>query len=191
MTEKGQSEEHHDVTGDDLLLGNDFDRPIRDKLPPGFSTAFRIVKWFIDPGIESDVDADKPYLYGPLLSSINTLEVGELRGDGEEHEQEDGDGDVAKNGDRVSGKGESKGMADEDTDKDVRVLEEGGPEDNAAVREELQMPGDSKSRMKYYLNAAERKNFVFEKGREYRCDFYNPYLDFNGMNDDHTVLCFI
>lgn len=65
--------------------------------------------------------------------------------------------------------------------KQVRVLEENGPEDNAAVKEELGMPTDSKARMKYFLNAQRRKEFVFEKDREYRCDFYNPYLDFNGM----------
>lgn len=65
--------------------------------------------------------------------------------------------------------------------KQVRVLEENGPEDNTAMREELDIPTDSKARMKYFLNAQKRKEFIFEKGREYRCDFYNPYLDFNGM----------
>lgn len=48
---------------------------MRDHLPPGFSTAFRIVRWAIDPGIDGDVYGDTPYLYGPLLSSINTLHI--------------------------------------------------------------------------------------------------------------------
>jgi hypothetical protein len=66
-----------DIPGSDLVFGNDFDRPIRDRLPPGFNQAFRIVKWFIDPGLEGDVYADNPYLYGPALSSWNILRIGE------------------------------------------------------------------------------------------------------------------
>lgn len=64
------------VNGMDLQFGNDFDRPVRDKLPPGFSTAMSIVKWWIDPGLDGDAYADKPFLYGPALSSFNTLHVG-------------------------------------------------------------------------------------------------------------------
>ncbi|KAG6003187.1 hypothetical protein E4U21_002264 [Claviceps maximensis] len=64
------------ISGHDLQFGNDFDRPIRDRLPPGFNTALSIVKWWIDPGIDGDAYADKPYLYGPALSSFNTLHVG-------------------------------------------------------------------------------------------------------------------
>ncbi|KAG5985464.1 hypothetical protein E4U55_000026 [Claviceps digitariae] len=64
------------INGHDLQFGNDFDRPIRDRLPPGFNTALSIVKWWIDPGLDGDAYADKPYLYGPALSSFNTLYVG-------------------------------------------------------------------------------------------------------------------
>src|SRR5271155_4123388 len=66
-----------DIPGTNLVFGNDFDRPIRDRLPPGFDQAFKIVKWFIDPGLEGDVQADKPYLYGPALSSWNILRIGD------------------------------------------------------------------------------------------------------------------
>ncbi|KAG6042099.1 hypothetical protein E4U41_005647 [Claviceps citrina] len=64
------------ISGHDLQFGNDFDRPIRDRLPPGFNTALSIVRWWIDPGLEGDAYADKPYLYGPALSSFNVLHVG-------------------------------------------------------------------------------------------------------------------
>ncbi|KAG6012069.1 hypothetical protein E4U54_007752 [Claviceps lovelessii] len=64
------------ISGHDVQFGNDFDRPIRDRLPPGFNTALSIVKWWIDPGLDGDAYADKPYLYGPALSSFNTLYVG-------------------------------------------------------------------------------------------------------------------
>jgi Protein of unknown function (DUF1769) len=52
---------------------------VRDRLPPGFNAAFKIVKWFIDPGLDGDVYSDTPYLYGPALSSLNVLRVGEKR----------------------------------------------------------------------------------------------------------------
>lgn len=68
--------EENGINGTDLQFGNDFDHAIRDKLPPGFSTAMSIVKWWIDPGLDGDAYADKPYLYGPALSSFNTIHVG-------------------------------------------------------------------------------------------------------------------
>ncbi|PNY23092.1 Uncharacterized protein TCAP_06957 [Tolypocladium capitatum] len=64
------------ISGADLQFGNDFDRPIRDRLPPGFNTAMNIVRWWIDPGLDGDAYADLPYLYGPALSSFNVLHVG-------------------------------------------------------------------------------------------------------------------
>ncbi|KAL2268778.1 hypothetical protein VTJ83DRAFT_3624 [Remersonia thermophila] len=64
------------VPATDLQFGNDFDHPIRDRLPPGFNTAMNIVKWWIDPGLDGDAYADEPYLYGPALSSFNAVHVG-------------------------------------------------------------------------------------------------------------------
>lgn len=64
------------ISGHDLQFGNDFDHPIRDRLPPGFSYAMNIVKWWIDPGLDGDPYADMPYLYGPGLSSFNSIHVG-------------------------------------------------------------------------------------------------------------------
>lgn len=64
------------IGGHDLQFGNDFDRPIRDKLPPGFNTAMNIVKWWIDPGLDGDAYADRPFLYGPALSSFNSIHLG-------------------------------------------------------------------------------------------------------------------
>lgn len=73
---KPADDEASGISGTDLQFGNDFDHPIRDRLPPGFNTAMSIVKWWIDPGLEGDAYADKPYLYGPALSSFNTVHVG-------------------------------------------------------------------------------------------------------------------
>lgn len=64
------------ISGLDLQFGNDFDRPIRNRMPPGVNTALGIVRWWIDPGLDGDIYGDKPYLYGPALSSFNTLSIG-------------------------------------------------------------------------------------------------------------------
>lgn len=75
-----------DISGEELVFGNDFDRPIRDRLPPGFGQAFKIVKWLVDPGLEGDVYADKPWLFGRALASWNVLRVGEKIVDEDRHD---------------------------------------------------------------------------------------------------------
>jgi len=76
-SDSDSSEEPEGISATDLQFGNDFDHPIRDRLPPGFNTAMNIVKWWIDPGLEGDAYADEPYMYGPALSSFNAVHVGE------------------------------------------------------------------------------------------------------------------
>jgi len=145
-----------DLNGHDLVLGNDFDHPIRDKLPPGFHQAFKIATWFIDPGLYGDVNADEPYLYGPLLSSINTLRLGPK----DDREQE-----------RVE---EAR------ANKEVHIIEEGADGDDAEqVRRALGLPSEGPARQKFFLTESHLLNFTYEKGREYSHDFFNPYLDFN------------
>lgn len=74
--EDSDEEPLNGISGADLQFGNDFDHPIRDRLPPGFSYAMNIVKWWIDPGLDGDVYADRPHLYGPALSSFNAIHAG-------------------------------------------------------------------------------------------------------------------
>jgi len=148
---------NEDINGNDLVFGNDFDHPIRDKLPPGFNQAFNLVKWFVDPGLYGDVYAEEPYLYGPLLSSMNVLRVGAMDDRMQERVEE-----VRKD----RGEGES--------------LVEGGEGDGVEERERLGVPGDAAGRKKWFLTKGRLEEFTFEKGREYENDFFNPYLDFNG-----------
>jgi hypothetical protein len=139
------------------VFGNDFDHPIRDRLPPLFDKAFGIVKWWIDPGLDGDVQADEPYLYGALLSSINVLRIGDKAGSGKEDLE----------GEKSGSEGEAV------------VYQEGAFGDGEKIRKDLHLPGTSSARQKHFLAEAHRKDFTFEKGREYQCDFFNPYLDFN------------
>ena len=64
------------VDGNDLLFGNDFDEPIRDILPYGFSMGYKMFTWYVDPSVEGDPYCDTPYLYGRALSSINRITTG-------------------------------------------------------------------------------------------------------------------
>ncbi|KAL3475166.1 hypothetical protein BJX99DRAFT_162556 [Aspergillus californicus] len=74
----------HPVNGNNLVFGNDFDRPIRDRLPPGFNAALRLVQWTIDPSLQGDAYADRPYLYSPALATWNQFRVGEKVASGKE-----------------------------------------------------------------------------------------------------------
>ncbi|KAH8423087.1 DUF1769 domain-containing protein [Aspergillus melleus] len=153
----------HPVPGTDLLFGNNFDRPIRDRLPPGFNAALRLVRWSIDPTLEGDAYADKPYLFSPALSTWNQFRVGEKvngNGDGEVPTLHSGD-------DECEGDG---------------VVEEGADGDGVQVREELGIPGDVAGRRKWFQEEEKRKEFVFEEGRVYWVDFGNPYLGFNDFS---------
>src|SRR5271155_1269334 len=152
-----------DISGNDLVFGNDFERPIRDRLPPGFSQAFRFVKWWIDPGLEGDVYADKPYLYGPALSSWNILRIC----------------------DRVIGSdkiGQEKWKMPNAESFHEIVVEEGAEGTGEEIRKENSIPADSGQRKKFFLEEANRDDFTFEAGRLYQSDFGNPYLDFNDFS---------
>jgi hypothetical protein len=102
-------------------------------------------------------------LYGPLLSSVNVLRVGE-KGSLDRVAEEMG---------KMSGE---EGASN--------VLEEGADGEEAQkIREEEGLPATGAARMKHFLNESHKENFFFEEGRIYSCDFYNPYLDFSGKKD--------
>jgi hypothetical protein len=140
------------INGNDLVFGNDFDHPIRDRLPPGFNTAFKIVKWVVDPGLDGDVYADQPYLYGPAASSVNILHVG--------------------------GKSDNSEVVKRDAGL---VFQEGGDEEGMELRREKGVPDTEAARKNHFLYEENRREWEWEAGRVYGCDFYNPYLDFNGI----------
>ncbi|KAK8008343.1 hypothetical protein PG991_010894 [Apiospora marii] len=137
------------ISAADLQWGNDFDHPIRDRLPPGFNTAMSIVKWWIDPGLDGDAYADEPYLYGHALSSFNSVHVGQ------------GENDPEKGG---------------------LWFDEGGDEEGLEARRAIGAPDDAKKRMKWALRADSKEKWVFEHGKTYGIDFYNPYLDFGDFS---------
>jgi hypothetical protein len=108
------------------------------------------VKEFIDPGLQCDAYADEPWLYGPSLSCWFAFRIGEKVSEGEDF-PEPGEENVTREGADGSGQEE---------------------------RDRLGLPENNEKRRKFFLNAKNRENFVFQKGRCYEADFYNPYLDF-------------
>lgn len=142
-----------DIPSVDTVWGNDFDHPVRDRLPPGFNTAFRIVKEFIDPGLSCDAYADEPWLYGPSLSCWFAFRIGGKIENGEDFPAPD----------------------------DRSVMKDGADGSGQDIRADLGIPENNEKRRKFYLDAENRKKLVFEKGRLYQADFYNPYLDFGNL----------
>lgn len=142
-----------DIPSASCRWGNDFDHPVRDRLPPGFNTAFRIVKEFIDPGLSCDAYSDKPWVFGPATSCWFVMRVGDKVGEGGEFP----------------------------VPQESPAMTEGGSGDGIDVRRDAGMPEESEKRRKWMLKEENRQRFVFEKGRWYQGDFYNPYLDFSNF----------
>jgi hypothetical protein len=144
-----------DLSGKDIVLGFDYDHSIKHQLPPGFKYAMKIVTNMLDPGIYSDAYSDEPYLYGPALSGLFTLNIGEKV-------------------DQVSAS-EQLQQLDHQTGG---VVEEGGTGSGQTIRKQQNIPAKWKKRRKHFLDAAALEEFTFEKGRMYHADFFNPHLDF-------------
>jgi hypothetical protein len=140
-----------DIRGNDLVTGFDFDHSIRDRLPPGFRYAMKIVTTILDPGVYSDPYSDKPYLYGPALSSFFAFRIGELTSHTSVEQQI----------------GHTQG-----------VIEEGADGSGQGIRADKKVPAKMSKRRKNFLNEKMREDFLFEAGRMYHADFFNPYLDF-------------
>ena len=125
----------------------------------------RIVRWAIDPGLEGDPYADHPYLYGPLLSSVNALNVGRKAG-------------------RKSGAG-GKDAPEKEAAYEIEALGEDVVEEGDACGDAAELkkasgcPDGSAERQKWALGTPAKEGWVWEKGRTYRADFFNGYLDFN------------
>lgn len=66
------------IDADDLVWGIELINPIRDRMPGRFiTTAFNIVKRFVDASLQCDPDADQPWVNGPILcSSAITFSIG-------------------------------------------------------------------------------------------------------------------
>jgi len=130
-----------DIQGNDLVTGFDFDHSIRDRLPPGFKYAMKIVTTLVDPGLYGDPYSDTPYLYGPALSSFFAFRIGEHT----EHTSVEAQTDTQL--------ADLKG-----------VIEEGADGSGQRIRADQGVPAKMSKRRKNFLDEKKRENFVFEAG---------------------------
>ncbi|OCF31969.1 hypothetical protein I317_03113 [Kwoniella heveanensis CBS 569] len=63
-----------DFNADEVLFGNVFEKPIRDNLPWGTSIATKFM-YFVDPTVEADIYADKPWALSPALATMSHLSL--------------------------------------------------------------------------------------------------------------------
>jgi hypothetical protein len=61
-----------EFNGDEIVFGAHLNKG--GEVPPGTSIAFRIAKW-LDPSIDADAYSETPYMYSPLVSSMNCLAI--------------------------------------------------------------------------------------------------------------------
>ncbi|GAA5881249.1 hypothetical protein JCM3774_002863 [Rhodotorula dairenensis] len=60
------------VTADEVLFGNVWQKPIKSYLPYGTSAALRFMK-YVDPSMDCDLYADKPWALSPLFATLQYL----------------------------------------------------------------------------------------------------------------------
>jgi len=63
-----------EVSANDLVFGNTFDKPIRNNLPYGSSVALKGI-YYVDPSLEQDISADQPWAWSPFISTMNMLHI--------------------------------------------------------------------------------------------------------------------
>ena len=143
-----------DLESLDVVWGNDFDHPVRDRLPPAplFNAAVKIVKTVIDPGIRCDAYADEPWLYAPAVSTWMIMNIGD-----KSPEYQHGNIPYCF---------------------EHSPLQEGAEGSGHDVRRLHRLPENNNKRRKHLLNAQNREKFIFEKDRLYQVDFFNPHIDF-------------
>ena len=97
------------------------------------------------------------------------LKVGKKKGEADGEGEGEGEGE--------NGFGDERGVLEED----VGGKEEGGQEEEEEEERRKGSPRrrDAAERKKWFLNKANAEKWVWEKGRTYMGDFFNPYLDFN------------
>ncbi|WBW71278.1 DUF1769 family protein [Schizosaccharomyces osmophilus] len=62
------------LTADDILFGNQFEKPLRDILPTGSSYMMKGLK-LVDPAIEYDLYCDQPWAFSPFYATMTRLKM--------------------------------------------------------------------------------------------------------------------
>ena len=67
-------------------------------------------------------------------------------------------------------------------------IEEGAEQGAEKVRLEMGVPEEAQARKKWFLTQGNTKKWRWNEGMVYGADFFNPYLDFNGIFRSDSVI---
>ncbi|WRT66697.1 uncharacterized protein IL334_003658 [Kwoniella shivajii] len=142
---------------DQVVFGNVFEKSIKDNLPWGTSIATKFM-YFVDPTVEADIYADKPWALSPALATMAHLSLTSEKG------------------------GNEKPYIDEDSSK---WLEENVEED-ARLADDIPPFTDDKSqistRKKWLTKSSNRQAVEVDPDTEVGMEFSNGLLDFNTLS---------
>jgi hypothetical protein len=170
------------VCVDDVEYGNQFERPIKDKLPWGTSVALRAIN-IIDPTLRHDIYSDQPWAFGPLITSMTRVNVHRLD-------------KQADSSDTSTWPAFPKGTSDEDYVQDDTSALLRDPTDPTNIRKEIEDEGladfstlnqlsDKQSahtnRARFWSNSSTRQAVSFEPTDIVSLAFDNAFIDFNTL----------
>ncbi|KAI8928416.1 hypothetical protein BC831DRAFT_397511 [Entophlyctis helioformis] len=150
----------HEYTAEDVVFGAEFDRKVSP--PTGAWVALKFAN-LIDPALQADMYGEKPWLFSPILCSMNR----------------DPSKDVSLSTAKVTTKPSPAEILGEWTWHGTAELEE----DNALLvgddKEATFPPNAIAERRKHYQKAKTRKNTIFKPDLIYNFEIFAPFIDLN------------
>ncbi|KAN0061460.1 hypothetical protein ACQY0O_006307 [Thecaphora frezii] len=173
------------ISTDDLVFGNEFDRPIKDHLPYGTSVALQFVK-VVDPNLQHDLYAERPWAFSPYIATMGRVATHRLADDAKEAKGLDGwpafpspdnadggaqylDDDVTSLFYKRDGEFDTSIEPDEDNVKNLR----GG---EAGVEKAHEF------RKRWFGSKQHRQKCNIDKDQVVTADFFNGFIDFNDLS---------
>ncbi|WWC88982.1 uncharacterized protein L201_003897 [Kwoniella dendrophila CBS 6074] len=155
---KGKFKNKSPTNSDKIVFGNVFEKSIKDNLPWGTSIATRFM-YFIDPTVEADIYADKPWALSPTLATMAHLSL------------------------------KSKSKAAKEDDDDKPYVDEDSLDwlkKNVKDADDIPSYTDEKSqiaaRRKWFGKASNRQAVEIDADTEVGFEFCNGLLDFNTLS---------
>ncbi|RSH89061.1 hypothetical protein EHS25_002727 [Saitozyma podzolica] len=180
------------VSADELMFGNVFEKPIRDSLPWGTSVAQKAI-YFVEPTLEMDLYADRPWALSPALASMNHLALTEepqegpiVKEDSVERIKHQCEGEYGAS-DYGAGEHCASDYGPSDYGPSCSVLPRRRSLDRADVADNCPPEGgDEKAqaaaRKRWMTDKANREKISLNHDTHVSMEFCNGYLDFNTLS---------
>ncbi|KAK0527274.1 hypothetical protein OC834_004488 [Tilletia horrida] len=186
-----------EVSTDDVVFGNQFDKPIKQLLPYGTSIALKAAP-LIDPTLKFDLYAEEPWAFSPLIGTMYRVQVNRLpsepSGSSADELFKSKDWPVFPSAE-ANGKESAQAYVEDDTsalfyraDKPDELDEETGADvgtvhnlrGSSAAGSDAN-PHAEKTRASFFHTEAARKRVKFTPRDVVTADFANGFLDFNDL----------